>query len=122
VSRCVLVPQSLNEVVLWDKIVTRREDAHLQLGGARSWAKYPIIDQRTELRGRLLNVSLHWDVMPYTGLMYFGGAGKYVAQLPTAYCMGPPCPLTEVAYELPLPAASLPERATAREDATGSEL
>lgn len=90
--------QVLNEVIIWDRIVTRKEDAILRIEAPKNWGKYPIIDQKTELRGRLLNLSLHWDVMPYTGILYFGAApATYVARLPTEYCLTEaPCSFTEV--------------------------
>ena len=93
-----IFPQILNEVVIWDRIVSRKEEAHLQIVAPKNWGKYPIIDQRTELRGRLLNLTLHWDVMPYTGILYFGTApSTHVVRLPGEYCLSEaPCSFTEV--------------------------
>ena len=87
-----------NEVVLWDRIVTRPEDARLSI--VNSFAKYPIIDQRTELRGRLLRLSLHWDVMPYTGILQLASGGSYVGRLPDAYCVDDTCKMaSDIAEE-----------------------
>lgn len=77
--------QSVNELVVWDRIITSPAEAVLQERDA--WFKYPVVDQRTELRGRLLNLTLHWDVMPYSGLLYTGSGGRFVARLPASYCV-----------------------------------
>jgi hypothetical protein len=78
--------QELNRVVVWDRVVARPEDAHLVATG--NFSKYPILDQRAELRGRLVNLTLSWDIMPYTGLLFTGSGGRYAARLPDAYCEG----------------------------------
>ncbi len=77
--------QSLNELVVWDRVVTSPGDGRLLEQDA--WFKYPVVDQRTEMRGRLLNLTLHWDVMPYSGLLYAGRGGSFTARLPPAYCV-----------------------------------
>lgn len=81
----ILSLQAVNELVVWDRIITSPADA--QLSEVDAWFKYPVVDQRTELRGRLLNLTLHWDVMPYSGLLYTGGGGRFVARLPASYCV-----------------------------------
>ena len=73
-------------MVVWDRVVARPEDAHLVATG--NFSKYPILDQRAELRGRLVNLTLAWDIMPYTGLLFTGSGGRYAARLPDAYCEG----------------------------------
>jgi signal peptidase complex subunit 3 len=78
--------QELNRVVVWDRVVTRVEDAHLLARG--NFSKYPVFDQRAELRGRLVNLTLHWDIMPYTGILFTGTGGRFSARLPDAYCEG----------------------------------
>ena len=86
---CVPSLQARNEMVLWDKIIPQPEDAVLSLSG--SFAKYPIIDQHTDLRGRTLNLTLHWDVMPYTGILYFGSSSTQAVALPAEYCTDATC-------------------------------
>ena len=76
----------MNRVVVWDRIVSTPEEARLHARG--NFSKYPILDQKTELRGRVLNLTLHWDVMPYTGILFTGRGGSFSARLPDAYCEG----------------------------------
>lgn len=78
-----------NELVIWDKIVTKPADAALLL--KEQPVKYPLIDQHRELRGTVLSLTLHWDVMPITGVLYSGGGGKHSVVLPDRYCSGAEC-------------------------------
>lgn len=64
---------SHNEQIIWDRIIQSPHDAVLQLNA--SSPKYLVIDQKAgEIRGKPLNISIHWDVMPYTGTLSLGGA------------------------------------------------
>lgn len=57
-----------NEVTIWDRIVTNKEEAVF------SWkslmVEYPLRDQFRELRGKNINLHLRYRTMPITGLMY----------------------------------------------------
>jgi Signal peptidase subunit len=66
---------SHNEQIIWDRIIQSPQDALLKLNA--SSPKYLVIDQKAgEIRGKALNISIHWDVMPYTGLLLLGGASS----------------------------------------------
>ena len=78
--------QPLNRIVVWDRIIQSPDEARLLARG--NFSKYPILDQKTELRGRVVNLTLHWDVMPYTGVLIAGSGGSFSARLPDAYCEG----------------------------------
>ncbi|KXZ50940.1 hypothetical protein GPECTOR_14g187 [Gonium pectorale] len=58
----------VNEVVLWDHIVQQKDKAHLRLSGHKT--KYAFIDAGRNLRGRTVNLTLVWCVMPRVGRMY----------------------------------------------------
>ena len=78
-----------NEVVIWDRVVNRTADARLKLADA--FNKYPIIDQGTELRGAAITLSLSWDVMPITGLLYHHQRALSTVRMPAAYCTETEC-------------------------------
>jgi signal peptidase complex subunit 3 len=76
--------QVKNEVVIWDYIVRNQSEARLIFS---NWfVKYPLISQGADMRGRAVNLTLHWDVMPLTGLLYFDTKGSAEVQLPQDYC------------------------------------
>lgn len=78
-----------NEVVIWDRIVNKTEDAEIVLSNA--FNEYPIIDQRTELRGAPITLALNWDVMPITGLLYKVALSTSTVRMPTQYCTEQEC-------------------------------
>jgi len=55
-----------NRVVVWDRIIRTKEEAHLK--GVMDM-EYTVNDQHAELRGRSLNLTLHYDIMPVVGLL-----------------------------------------------------
>ncbi|KAK9137195.1 hypothetical protein Sjap_007789 [Stephania japonica] len=57
---------SLNQVSLWDAIIPSEDYSHFQV---QTNNKYPFVDQGSNLRGRIFNLTLHWHVMPKTGKM-----------------------------------------------------
>ncbi|KAL8162664.1 hypothetical protein V2J09_014153 [Rumex salicifolius] len=57
---------ALNQVSLWDGIISSRERAKFWI---RTANKYRFIDQGTNLRGKEFNLTMHWHVMPKTGKM-----------------------------------------------------
>ena len=85
--------QPRNELVVWDSIVTSVDAAALTLNG--SSVKYPLIDQHQELLGAPLTLTLHWDVMPITGVLYAGMGGRHRVVLPERYCNPGDCHVLE---------------------------
>ncbi|WOL03828.1 hypothetical protein Cni_G12548 [Canna indica] len=57
---------SLNQISLWDHIILDKDQANFQ---TKVNSKYPLIDQGSNLRGRKVDIVLHWHVMPKTGRM-----------------------------------------------------
>eukprot|EP00854_Cymbomonas_tetramitiformis_P003896 gene3896-4857_t len=56
-------PQNqLNQVSLWDRIIEHEDDAVLKLPYVRN--KYKLIDQGRNLRGKAVNLTLSWNIMP----------------------------------------------------------
>ena len=77
-------PQAANSVVLWDKVVRSRAEALVQVKDA--YTKYPLLDQGKDLRGTPMTLTLHWDVMPITGMLYADTRGNHTVRLPGSYC------------------------------------
>jgi signal peptidase complex subunit 3 len=73
----------LNEVVLWDQIVQSRSEAHIAVRNLRQ--KYPFIDQGKHLRGRELNLTLVWNVMPKVGYLYTQKQSFRMDPMPDSY-------------------------------------
>ncbi|KAI8056310.1 signal peptidase 22kDa subunit [Gilbertella persicaria] len=63
-----------NRVVLWDKIITSKEKAHLKLRNVRN--KYALIDISQKWSDNPANLTLLWDVTPYVGLLQAGQSNK----------------------------------------------
>lgn len=78
-----------NQIVLWDRIVEASDPPSKKVLDERNvFVKYGLVDQGAELRGREVELSLMWDHMPLTGLLYAGKqeegtASKFV--LPSEY-------------------------------------
>lgn len=73
----------LNQVILWDKIVTDERDARLD--ERNIYVKYALIDQTNELRNASVNYLLVWDHMPVTGRLFMEREAGSTAILPTQY-------------------------------------
>jgi len=63
-----------NDVVIWDRIVRRKEDAHVNVAGRNKYAF-------RELSATFKNVpsahySLKYNIMPYVGALTYGEAGR----------------------------------------------
>lgn len=64
--------ENSNSVVIWDKIVKSKDDAHLKL---RSQAgKYSVYDIQQVFGGdnREVQLSFQWNVQPHVGLLVYG--------------------------------------------------
>eukprot|EP00879_Flechtneria_rotunda_P005280 GHRR01005566.1.p1 GENE.GHRR01005566.1~~GHRR01005566.1.p1 ORF type:complete len:170 (+),score=34.84 GHRR01005566.1:289-798(+) len=73
----------VNQVVLWDRIVERKEDAHLKIKALRQ--KYAFIDQGRNLRNLPLNLTFSWNVMPKVGRLFTQHKSFAVGNLPEQY-------------------------------------
>ncbi|GJN05921.1 hypothetical protein PR202_ga23598 [Eleusine coracana subsp. coracana] len=73
---------SLNQVSLWDHIIPDKDPANLQL---EVKSKYPLIDQGRSLRGKKVQLVLHWHVMPKAGAMIRDRMALSEFKLPDAY-------------------------------------
>ncbi|XP_076467963.1 signal peptidase complex subunit 3-like [Babylonia areolata] len=78
----------LNQVVLWDKIIMRGENAILNLKNANT--KYYFWDYGNGLRGNNnVTLSLSWNVIPNAGtLPKVMGKGRHRIQFPSEYTSG----------------------------------
>eukprot|EP00574_Skeletonema_japonicum_P013312 CAMPEP_0201726364 /NCGR_PEP_ID=MMETSP0593-20130828/9406_1 /ASSEMBLY_ACC=CAM_ASM_000672 /TAXON_ID=267983 /ORGANISM="Skeletonema japonicum, Strain CCMP2506" /LENGTH=176 /DNA_ID=CAMNT_0048217839 /DNA_START=264 /DNA_END=794 /DNA_ORIENTATION=+ len=62
-----------NQIVLWDRIIENTDPLEKkQLNEKNVFVKYGLVDQGAELRGKEVELSLHWDHMPLTGTLFVG--------------------------------------------------
>jgi len=74
----------LNQVVLWDKIIKRGENAKLNL--KKKSTKYYFFDDGSNLRDTDVKLSLHWNVIPNAGYMWMTGPqGNHSFAFPQKY-------------------------------------
>lgn len=73
----------VNQVVLWDRIIERKEDAHIKVRNLKQ--KYAFIDQGRNLRGLPLNLTVAWNVMPKVGRLFTVQKTFDVGTLPVEY-------------------------------------
>ncbi|CAD5193363.1 signal peptidase complex subunit 3A-like [Musa acuminata AAA Group] len=73
---------ALNQISLWDHIILDKDQAKFQ---TKVTTKYPLIDQGSNLRGRKVDLILHWHVMPKTGRMIRDKLHLSDFHLPEAY-------------------------------------
>ncbi|KAF7724291.1 Signal peptidase complex subunit [Apophysomyces ossiformis] len=69
-TKQVFVTVNRNAIVLWDKIITDKAHANLTLRNVPN--KYALIDVNRKWSHQQANLSLHWDVTPYVGLLQGG--------------------------------------------------
>lgn len=72
-----------NEVTLWDRIVTNKDEA--VSAGKQLMIEYPLRDQGRELRGQDIRLDLRYRTMPITGLMYPKQLGSSVFKANNEY-------------------------------------
>ena len=78
-----------NQIVLWDRIIEATDPPNKKILDEKNvFVKYGLVDQGAELRGKEVELSLMWDHMPLTGVLYMdqqkeGTASKFV--LPEEY-------------------------------------
>jgi|UniRef100_A0A7S1SWI0 signal peptidase complex subunit 3 len=75
----------VNQVVVFDKIVEEREAAVITSSNLRN--KYNLVDQGKNLKGKTVNVTVTWNVMPVVGALYTRGMSSE-ARLPNRYVTG----------------------------------
>lgn len=76
-----------NQIVIWDKIVEATDESKV-INVTNVYVKYALVDQANELRGKDIQLQLHWDFMPITGLLYMGSQDPATAStftLPSEY-------------------------------------
>ena len=79
----------MNKVVLWDKIVEAIDPPEAKIIKEDNvFVEYALVDQTDELRGKDVKLTLMWDHMPLTGVLYMGGQDESTAstfRLPETY-------------------------------------
>ncbi len=58
----------VNNVVVWDHIVRKKENALLHVEYLRN--KYPLVDKGNHLRGAKVTFKINWDITPHTGVIF----------------------------------------------------
>ncbi|VDB99603.1 unnamed protein product [Peniophora sp. CBMAI 1063] len=69
-----------NEVVMWDRIVKRKEDALLDLRGRNKYYWHDLV--RSFNGSEPVTFSLKYNIMPYVGLLTMGEAARTTEPLP----------------------------------------
>ena len=59
-----------NEMVIWNRIIEKREDAKLDIRKLQKMYPFVLSDQEEGLRGRQFNVTLSWNIMPKVGMLF----------------------------------------------------
>jgi len=68
-----------NEVVIWDRIVRRKEDAFVKFSGKN---KYMFRDISSSFKGvPPANYSLKYNIMPYVGVLQYGEAARTMEEV-----------------------------------------
>lgn len=80
---------SLNQVVLWDKIILRGENAVLDFKNMNT--KYYFWDAGSNLKGhKNVTLSLSWNIIPNAGLLpSIFGIGAHSFKFPDTYAVNP---------------------------------
>ncbi|KAI8062602.1 signal peptidase subunit-domain-containing protein [Gongronella butleri] len=73
-----------NKIVVWDRIITKKNNARLKLRSTPN--KYALIDVNRKWSGELANFTLHWDVTPYVGMLQQG----HIPQPMDTFVLSPP--------------------------------
>jgi len=72
-----------NEVTVWDKIITKKEDATFNHKNVA--VEYPLRDQKKDLKSTKIRLHLRYRTMPITGVMYEKEVARGDFQLPAEY-------------------------------------
>eukprot|EP00056_Hartaetosiga_gracilis_P014839 m.241023 g.241023 ORF g.241023 m.241023 type:complete len:180 (-) comp17238_c0_seq1:132-671(-) len=76
--------EDVNQVVVWDKIVTRNVDSHT-IDERNIQLKYPFYDEGNGLRDNNVTLSLHWNHVPLVGGLSRHNTGHIVFEFPNYY-------------------------------------
>merc|ERR1712086_37695 len=76
----------LNQVILWDHIVTEEENAMIDKEGA--FNKYSLFDHGHGLRDREVDFYLNWYTVPVSGILFQERKKSSKLKLPSNYCKG----------------------------------
>ncbi|KIJ49347.1 hypothetical protein M422DRAFT_224970 [Sphaerobolus stellatus SS14] len=70
-----------NDVVIWDRIIRRKKDAHVRVRGAKN--KYRFRELSRSFEGASpVNFTLKYNLMPYVGVLTFGEIGSTSEPIP----------------------------------------
>jgi len=69
VAEYVTDERPLNQIIVWDRIITSPDDALVKSKKAEH-LKYQLTSQGMNLRSRDITLKLYWDHMPITGRLY----------------------------------------------------
>ena len=75
----------LNQMIFWNKIIQRKENAKLKISKLRPIYPFTVTDQESLLQGREFNVTVAWHVMPKVGALYKGSKTFSEFQMPEEY-------------------------------------
>jgi signal peptidase complex subunit 3 len=75
----------LNQMVFWNTIIQRRDNALMSLPKLRTIFPFAITDQEGSLRGKEFNVTVAWQVMPRVGALYTGSRTFSGFKMPEEY-------------------------------------
>jgi len=73
----------LNQVVLWDRIITTKENSKFNL--TAEGGEYLLADQGVGLRSNDITLTFNWNVIPISGLLTQESAGSMKFTLPAEY-------------------------------------
>ncbi|KAL6594905.1 signal peptidase 22 kDa subunit [Neocallimastix californiae] len=71
--------QDFNQVVVWDDIILNKQDAHIK--GKNVESEYLVTAFDNNLRGVQGNLTLYWDIIPNTGLLFQKSKGSLTVPL-----------------------------------------
>lgn len=72
-----------NEVVVWDAIVSHRNQSVIRRKG--QYNKYSLKDHGYGLRGTDVTLKFKYNILPYMGPLFYGEAGQSVFSVPSNY-------------------------------------
>lgn len=78
---------AVNQIVVWDDIIRRKEDAILDYTDTR--VEYYLVDQGHALRGSNVTFFFGWDLTPISGLLQTSKLGEHAITLPVDYLVKP---------------------------------
>ncbi|KAJ3218092.1 Signal peptidase complex subunit [Dinochytrium kinnereticum] len=63
-----------NQIVIWDNIITSKDQARIILKNQKP--EYLASDINHRIRGLPANISLHWDIIPHVGMLQLDRKGS----------------------------------------------